>query len=240
MLDSPIQSGDLAPFSTAPSRSLTPMTDSNVVSLITAIMMFTSAGTTAVTACGRTIRRSAAKSLKPTVVAASTWPRPTDCRPPRNTSAAIAALKSANAMTARVNRSTFMPLGRNIGNSVAAMKSTASSGTERMPSTNTPHSQRATGSRERRPSARHSPTGSAVAKVASVTTSVSSSPPQSVGTTTGRGPPPISSRKNATGRRTKPSSTRCRLAACERRTTQVQNSANAAKQIHARHNSPDG
>ena len=133
-----------------------------------------------------------------------------------------------------------MPFDRNIGNSVAAMKSTASSGTERMPSTNTPHSQRATGSRERRPSARHRPIGSAVANVASVTTSVSSSPPQRVGTTTGNGPPPISSRKNATGSRMNPSSTRCRLAACERRTTQVQNSAKAAKQVHARHSWLDG
>ena len=210
------------------------MTESRVVSLITAIMMFTSAGTTAVTACGSTTRRSAAKSLKPTVVAASICPRPTACSPPRNTSAAIAALKSAKAITLRVNRSSVNPTGRKSGSSVAAMKSTASSGTERMPSTKAVLSQRTTGKCERRPRARQSPTGSALAKVASVTTSVSSRPPQSVGRTTGNGPPPINRTKKATGSRMKPISTRCRLAECWRRTTQVQNSANAAKQTHAR------
>src|SRR5207248_1743991 len=126
------------------------------------------------------------------------------------------------------------------GNSVAAMKSTARSGTARMPSTNAPEIHRTTGSRERRPSARHKPMGSAVANVMSVTTSVSSSPPQSVGTTTGSGPPPIRSRKNAAGKRMNPRSTRCRLAVCERCTTQVQKSAKAAKHVHARHNSLDG
>ena len=134
----------------------------------------------------------------------------------------------------------FQPLGKNIGNSVAAMNSTASSGTERMPSTKAALSQRSTGSRERRPSASARPIGSAVAKVASVTTSVSNSPPQREGETWGSRPAPESARKKASGSRMKPSSTRCRLAACERRTTQVQNRANAMKQAHARHSWSDG
>jgi hypothetical protein len=70
--------------------------------------------------------------------------------------------------------------------------------------------------------------------VVSVATSVSNRPPQRVGGTTGNGPPPSSSKKNASGSSTKPTSTRPMLAVCTRRTTQIQNTANAAKQVHGR------
>ena len=95
--------------------------------------------------------------------------------------------------------------------------------------------------RERRPSASASPSGKAVAKVASVATSVSNRPPQRVGGTIGRpGAPPTSNAKKPAGITMNPSSTRCRLAECERRTTHAQNRMKVAKQVQGRHNWSEG
>ena len=73
------------------------------------------------------------------------------------------------------------------------------------------------------------------------TISVSNRPPQRVGGTIGRpGAPPTSNTKKPAGITMNPSSTRCRLAECERRTTHAQNRMKVAKQVQGRHNWSEG
>src|SRR5918999_1924152 len=115
--------------------SVRPMMKTSDVSLKRLMNWPTSAGMTARSACGSTIRRVVFTADRPSACAASICSRGTDCRPPRTISATYAAVKRTSATSARVARlGVSKPGGRKNPSMNAAMKSSVMSGTPRMSS----------------------------------------------------------------------------------------------------------